>query len=219
MRRLKTSGLQILTHIAALLPLAIIAWDFTQNRLTVNPIKELQLRTGRYALLLLVLSLSCTPIGRVFGIKPVLRLRRTLGLYAFAYASLHLLNFVGLDYGFDFALIREDIAEKRFAFAGLAAFLCLLPLAITSTKGWMRRLGKNWERLHWLVYPAALLAVTHFVWQVKADFRRPLLYGFIVVLLLIVRLPGVRQAISKLRSRLFPTNERTPRNDKLSSQM
>jgi len=201
---------QLLTHIAALLPLAVLAWDFAQNQLTVNPIEEIQLRTGKYALVLLVLSLACTPINRIFGLKLVLPLRRLLGLYAFMYASLHFLNFVGLDYGFDFALIREDISEKRFALAGFAAFLSLLPLAITSSKGSMKRLGKNWERLHWLVYLAALLAVTHFIWQVKADIREPLLYGAVVVLLLIVRLPPVRKAVRELGSQLKGKREISP---------
>ena len=194
--------LQILIHVAALLPLAVLVWDFAQGQLTVNPIQEIQLRTGRYALVLLVLSLACTPVNIVFGLNWVLPLRRTLGLYAFMYASLHFLNFIGVDYGFDFALIREDVAEKRFVLAGFAAFLSLLLLAITSTKGWVKRLGKNWVRLHWLVYAAAALAVTHFAWQVKADFRVPLLYGVVVALLLIVRIPGVRKAVSEFRSKL-----------------
>ena len=143
MPKLEVSGLRITTHIAALLPLAVLVWDFTQGGLTVNPIQEIQLRTGRYALILLVLSLACTPINIVFGIKSVLGLRRPLGLYAFMYASLHFLNFVGLDYWFDFALIRADISDKRFALAGLAAFLSLLLLAVASTRGWRQRLGKN----------------------------------------------------------------------------
>ena len=193
--------IQLLAHVAALSPLAVLVWDFAQGQLTVNPIQEIQLRTGRYALVLLALSLACTPINIVFGFNWVLRLRRMLGLYAFMYASLHFLNFVGLDYGFDFALIWEDIAEKRFVLAGFAAFLSLLLMAVTSTKGWVKRLGKNWVRLHWLVYVAAALAATHFLWQVKADFRVPLLYG-VVALLLIVRISGVRKAVSEFRSKL-----------------
>lgn len=200
MHKFKRHWLQILVHIAALLPLAILVWDFTQGGLTVNPIQEIQLRTGRYALVLLVLTLACTPISTMFGLKQILQLRRPLGLYAFLYASLHFLNFVGLDFGFNFDLIKEGILEKRFALVGLAAFLCLLPLAVTSTRGWMRRLGRNWHRLHWLIYPAALLAVLHFTLQVKADYRSPLLYGAVVVLLLVIRLPVLRKAVSKFRS-------------------
>ncbi len=193
--------LQILIHIAALLPLAMIVWDFSQGQLTANPIREIQLRTGRVALTLLVLSLACTPIYIVFGFKQVLALRRTLGLYAFTYASLHFLNFIGLDYGFNFMLIREDISEKRFALVGFAAFLILLLLAITSTATWKKRLGKNWQRLHRLTYAAALLAVLHFVWQVKVEVPQPLIYSAILILLLVVRIPWIRKVIGKGSSR------------------
>lgn len=179
------------------MPLAILFWDFTQGQLTADPIREIQLRTGKYALTLLVLTLACTPISRVSGLKPVMALRRPLGLYSFMYASLHFLNFVGLDYGFDFALIREDMVTKRFAWFGLAAFLGLIPLAATSTRGWMRRLGKNWERLHWLVYLAALLAVSHFILQAKAGIRVPLIYGAVVVFLLILRVPRIRRIMTR----------------------
>lgn len=193
----KITWLRIVVHIAALLPLIMLAWDFTQGQLTANPVQAVQLRTGQYALVLLVLSLACTPIYIVSGFKPVLLLRWPLGLYAFMYASLHFLNFVGLDYGFDFSLIRADISEKRYALAGLAAFLLLLPLAITSTAGWVKRLGKNWQRLHRLIYPAALIAVLHFVWQAKIDIRAPLVYGVVVILLLVIRIPPVRAVISQ----------------------
>ncbi len=215
MRQLKTHGLQILTHIAALLPLAILAWDFGQGRLTANPIQEITLRTGTYSLVLLVLSLACTPVSAVFGLKPVLRLRRPLGLYGLMYASLHFLNFIGLDYGFDFNLLRADVFGKGYIWVGFVALLALLPVAITSTKGWVRRLGKNWERLHWLVYPAALLAVIHFLMLVKEDFREPLLYGAVVVLLLIVRIQGVTKVVSKLRRR--PQREQGNHSVKMAS--
>ncbi len=202
MHKLKASWLQLLIHIAALLPLGILIWDFAQGQLTVNPIQEITRRTGTYSLVLLVLSLACTPVSTVFGLKQVLRWRRPLGLYGLMYASLHLLNFVGLDYGFDLNLLREDVFGKVYMWVGFVALLALLPVAMTSTKGWVRRLDRNWERLHWLVYPAALLAVGHFLLLVKADMREPLLYGAAVVLLLIVRLPSVRRVVSKLRDRL-----------------
>jgi len=199
MPKLKVPGLQILVQIGALFPLAWLAWQFSQDQLTANPIREIQLRTGRYALNLLVLSLACTPVYNIFEFKPALQWRRTLGLYAFMYASLHLLNFIGLDYGFNFALIREGIAAKPFALVGLAAFLMLLPLAVTSTKGWVKRLGKNWQILHRLVYLAGILAVIHFVWltKSKADIRVPLIYAAVITLLLIVRIPVVRDTIRR----------------------
>ncbi len=202
MGKLKAHWLQVLTHLASLLPLVILVWDFTQDRLTVNPIQEITLRTGTYGLVLLVLSLACTPLSIMFGVKSLLRLRRPLGLYGFMYASLHTLNFIGLDYGFDFNLLREDVFGKAYIWTGVVALLALLPVTITSTKGWTKRLGRNWERLHWLVYPAALLSAGHFLLLVKVDTREPLLYTAVITLLLIVRLPGVRRVANKLRNRL-----------------
>ncbi len=200
MRQLKTNWLRILTHLGALLPLALLLWDYWQDQLTVNPIQEITLRTGKYGLVLLVLSLACTPANSVFGFRPALRLRRPLGLYAFMYICLHFLTFVGLDYGFDLGLIREAVLEKRFALVGFTAFLILLPLAVTSTRGWMRRLRKNWKRLHRGVYLAAPLAVLHFLWLVKSDIREPLLYGAIVALLLVVRLSRIRRLVRDSRA-------------------
>jgi sulfoxide reductase heme-binding subunit YedZ len=117
------------------------------------------------------------------------------------YAALHFSIFVGLDYGFDPQLIGEAIAEKRFVLVGFTAFLLLLPLAITSTKGWMRRLGKRWKQLHRLVYVAAVLVIFHYIWLVKADIREPLAYGALVALLFVLRAPPVRRAITRFRQR------------------
>ncbi len=202
MRALKANGLRILTHVGSLAPLAVLLWDAAQNRLTVNPIQAAERYTGKTALVLLVLSLACTPINTLLGFKPALRVRRALGLYAFMYAAIHLDIFAGLDYGLDLGLIREAVLEKRYALVGLAAFLVMLPLAITSTKGWMKRLGQVWKRLHQWVYLAALLVIVHFVWLVKSDIREPLAYGAIVVVLLVMRVPVIRRAVSSLRSRL-----------------
>jgi sulfoxide reductase heme-binding subunit YedZ len=136
-------------------------------------------------------------LNTVFGFRQALKVRRALGLYAFFYASLHLLIFVGVDYGFDPVLLREAIFEKRFALIGFASFLILLPLAITSTRGWMKRLGKNWTRLHRLVYLAALLVIVHYTWLVKSDIRVPILYGVGIVILLVLRLPAIRRIFGK----------------------
>jgi sulfoxide reductase heme-binding subunit YedZ len=199
MFQLKTRWLQMVTHAGALMPLALLIWDYWQDQLTANPIQYITFRTGKAALVLLVLCLSCTPIHALFRFGRVLALRKVLGLYAFTYAGLHFLTFVGLDYGFDLGLLQEAIFKKRYALVGFAAFLTLLPLAITSTRGWMKRLGKSWKRLHRLVYMAALLAVVHFVWLVKSDIREPLAYGSVVMLLLVARLPKVRTVVSSLR--------------------
>ncbi len=191
----------MLVHPAALLPLALLIFDYSQGQLTANPIQEITLRTGRTTLILLTASLAITPIKTISGIRQLLPLRRTLGLYAFFYACLHLMTFIGLDYRFDFALMLEDVGNKRFVLAGLGAFFSLLPLAITSTRDWQKRLGENWGRLHWLAYLAAALAITHFFWQVRGEYSRPLLYGIILAVLLLVRVPVVNQFLLWLRRR------------------
>jgi methionine sulfoxide reductase heme-binding subunit len=199
---LKRTWLPILTHVGALLPLALLIWNFFHDQLTANPIQYITFQTGKTALVLLVLALACTPLNTIFELKRVVSLRKPLGLYAFLYATLHFLTFVGLDYQFDPELLKEAIFKKRYALVGFAAFLSLLPLAITSTRGWMRRLGRNWKRLHRLIYLAALLAVIHYVWLVKSDVREPLAYGAVVVLLLGLRLKTVRKTLVNLRERL-----------------
>ncbi len=193
------SPLRVLTHVGALIPLAVLIWDGLHNQLTVNPIQEISARTGKIALVLLVLSLVCTPLNTVFGLKQALPLRRPLGLYAFGYTVLHLVNFAVLDYGLDPGRLGEAILEKRYVLVGFAAFLLLLPLALTSTQASQRRLGKRWKSLHRLVYLAALLSVVHFWWLVKADIREPLVYGAIVVVLLALRLAPVRRALTRGR--------------------
>ncbi len=201
MRRFAKNLLRLVAHIAALIPLALLLWDGAHDQLTVNPIQEITARTGKSALVLLVLSLAATPLNMLFGLSQALPLRRPLGLYAFLYATLHLLTFAWLDYGLDWELLGEEIAEKRYVLVGFAAFVLLVPLALTSTKGAMRRLGKRWKSLHRLVYLAALLAVVHFLWLVKADVREPLAYGAVVVGLLALRLRPVRRALTRLRQR------------------
>ena len=201
MLALRRNWLRVLTHVGAWIPLAVLIWDGAHDRLTVNPIQEISFRTGKIALTLLVLSLACTPVNTLFGLRQVLPLRRPLGLYAFMYACLHLFNFVVVDYGLDADLIKQAIVEKRYVLVGFAAFLLLTPLALTSTKGWMRRLGKRWKVLHRLVYLAAPLVIVHFVWLVKADIREPLLYGTFVALLLLLRIPPIRRTLTALRYR------------------
>jgi sulfoxide reductase heme-binding subunit YedZ len=197
----KFTKFQLLVHIGSLVPLLYLLWDYVTHRLSVNPIQDITLRTGKDALVLLVLSLACTP-AQMLGFREVVKVRRALGLYAFLYVSLHLLAFVWLDYGLDLGLIYEAIFEKRYALVGFMAFLILLPLAVTSTKGWQKRLGKNWKRLHRCVYVAGGLAIVHYIWLVKSDIRQPLAYGAVVALLLLVRIPAVRQIISQWRGGL-----------------
>jgi methionine sulfoxide reductase heme-binding subunit len=199
MKKPKFTRFQLLVHAGSLVPLAWLVVDFLQDNLTANPIQALTLRTGKYALVLLILSLACTPANTLFGFSPALKVRRALGLYAFMYASIHFLIFVGLDYGFDPGLLREAIFEKPFALIGFSAFLILVALAATSTKGWMKRLGRKWTRLHQLVYLAGILVILHYTWAVKSDIRVPLLYGAVVLLLLVARIPSVRRSASAFR--------------------
>jgi sulfoxide reductase heme-binding subunit YedZ len=210
-RLLSNKNLLLLaTHVGGLFPLARLIFEYLTGRLSVNPIQDITFSTGKAALTLLVLTLAVTPINTLFGLRQIIPLRRWLGLYAFFYAACHFLIFVGLDYGFDLALIYEAILEKRYALVGFAAFLILLPLALTSTKGWQRRLGKLWKRLHQWVYVAALLVIVHYVWLVKSDIREPLLYGGIVVLLLLARVPGIRRRLSSLRHLAGRTESKQP---------
>jgi sulfoxide reductase heme-binding subunit YedZ len=206
---LRARWLQVLVHVGALLPLVWIAWQYTQGLFFIDPVREITTLTGRTALILLVLALACTPISTVFGLKQVLRVRRALGLYAFLYASLHFATFVWLDYGFDLGLLGGAVFAQRYVVAGFASGLILLALAITSTRGWQKRLGKTWKRLHRLLYLAGILAIVHFAWLVK-DIRVPLRYGAVLALLLVLRLPRVRKAVSSarhwLRRRLSPAS-------------
>lgn len=195
-------------NVAAAIPLALLVWDATQGNLSANPIDEITDRTGKTAIILLMLSLACTPANIVFGFKQALTVRKALGMFAFVYASLHLLNFVGVDYGFDLQMILADaILTKPYILIGLAAFLILVPLAITSTKAWMKRLGQRWKRLHRLVYVAGVAAVLHFWWLAKAaDDWEPLLYGAILALLLLLRVPIVRKNMVQFRQRIVGSN-------------
>ena len=198
---LRANWFPALAHAGVWLPLIVLAWDVTRGNLSVNPIQDITFRTGKFALLMLMLSLACTPVHTVTGFRPALRMRKWFGLYAFLYAALHFLVFSVLDFGLDWGLIQREIVEKRYILAGLAALLILIPLAITSTKGWQRRLGKTWKRLHRFAYLAGVLVILHYVWLVKADVREPLLWGGALAVLLILRVPRVQMFFSALRRR------------------
>lgn len=204
----RPTALQILTHLAGWLPLAWLLFDALTGRLSVNPIQDVEQRSGRWAVTFLVLSLACTPLAAL-GWKEWTQRRRALGLYGFLYASVHVLTFFGLDYGWDFSLSLPEVIAKRYTLVGAAAFLLLIPLAATSFQFAMKSLGRNWKRLHRLAYLAAPLAVLHFAWARKGDIfslqgniLQPLLYGLIVAVLLALRLPPIRRAIAHLREYL-----------------
>jgi sulfoxide reductase heme-binding subunit YedZ len=197
-------------HLYAWSALIHIAIDFLTGNISPNPIQELEQRTGRHAITLLVLSLACTPLNNIFGWRELIKRRRALGLYAFMYASIHVLIFLDLDYGLAWSLIIQTIFEKPYIIVGMTAFLLLIPLAFTSFDIWKMRLKKNWKRLHQMIYLIAPLVVLHFAWSKKGDFFslrgeiiRPLIYGLVVVILLIFRIPQVRRAIASLRDRIL----------------
>lgn len=152
-----------------------------------DPIEATQDFVGIWALRLLLLTLALTPLRLATGWLWLFHLRRMTGLFALFYASLHFLNYIGPDQGLDLAVIVEDITERWFITVGAAALVVLLLLGVTSTQGWQRRLGRNWQRLHRLVYAAAVLAVWHFWWQVKSDISEPLVYALVLAALLMAR--------------------------------
>jgi len=197
---LKRHWLWLAVNIGALIPVLIVIWNYTMGNASVDPVDDLIKRSGKPALILLVLSLACTPLNTLFGWRGVLKVRKSLGMYAFFYVCLHLLVYVGLDYGFQLKFIIQAIQEQqRFIVAGFAAFLLLLPLAITSSKSWMRRLGRNWKKLHRLSYVAAGLAVLHYLWLVKLELTEPLMFAAALSLLLLLRVPQVRGYVSNLK--------------------
>ena len=210
MRKLEILSFKTAIHVLAWTLLGLLVWDYYSGNLTVNPFQAATQRTGKYALIMLVASLACTPLNTLFSWRYALKLRRMLGLYAFMFASIHMLIFVGLDYGFDWSFLWQDLANKRFIWVGLTTYLILATLAATSFNWWMRRLGKNWKRLHKLVYLAGMLVILHYAWSKKGDLLalqgdvlQPLAFGLAVGLLLLVRIPAVRLQMVGLRNRLI----------------
>lgn len=202
MPRLHFTRFQIFVHLAALAPLVALLWDLGRGNLSVNPIQDITFRTGKAAIVLLIACLACTPANTVLGFRQAIKVRRPLGVYAFLYALTHFFIYIGLDYGFDFRLIWLELTEKRYVLVGFAAFLILLPLAITSTKGWQKRLRRRWTTLHKWVYLAGALAVFHYIWVQKSDIRQPVLCGVLLALLLALRIPAVRKRSVHLRGKL-----------------
>lgn len=176
-----------LVLVAALAPIALLvagAAGWWGVSLGANPVENILETLGKTALNLLLLTLCITPLRQLSGWPAIMRLRRMLGLAAFAYVLAHFVFYVLVDQGLDFAVVIEDVAKRPFITAGFTAFLLLIPLALTSTRGAMRRLGRRWGQLHRLVYVAALLGCVHYYWQVKADVREPLFYFAALAVLL-----------------------------------
>jgi len=201
--------LQIIVHLYAWSALVHLLFDMATGNLSANPIQELEQRTGRHAITLLILALACTPLNTLFKWSEPLKRRRALGLYAFMYATIHVIIFIDLDYGLAWSLIIQTIFEKPYIVVGMLTFLMLIPLAFTSFDIWKKRLGKKWKRLHQIIYLIAPLAVLHYAWGKKGDFFRlqgeiilPLIYAVIVILLLVMRIPQVRKTTASLRDRI-----------------
>ncbi|HZJ02488.1 MAG TPA: protein-methionine-sulfoxide reductase heme-binding subunit MsrQ [Thermoleophilia bacterium] len=216
-RRLPSILVRSAAHIGALVPGFLLAWDAATGGLSVDPVKDLTQRTGKDAFVLLVLSLAVGPAVRLTGLRIVAPLARILGLYAFGYATLHLLTFVGLDFGFRGDLIVDGVLEKRFAVIGSAAFLILLILAATSTRGWSRRLGPLWKRIHRLAYVAGALATLHYLWAVKTIMREQLIWALVVGVLLALRLPEADRLFGLARRK--PTADGEPQEDSSASML
>jgi sulfoxide reductase heme-binding subunit YedZ len=174
--------------VAALVPLALIAWRFFHDELGANPIREAEIETGLWTLRFLAITLAITPFRRSFGWNWLAKYRRMLGLFTFAYACVHLSMWAGVDWFFDWSSMGHEIVKHKYILIGMTTWLLLLPLAITSTRGWVRRLGKRWTRLHQLVYVAAITGTIHYLWAVKKDTFFPVVYLAVFGMLLAYRL-------------------------------
>jgi methionine sulfoxide reductase heme-binding subunit len=193
-------ALKVPVFLLCLGPAFVLTWKGFHGGLGANPIDVITRTTGRWTLTFLLITLSVTPVRKLSGLTWLIRFRRMLGLFAFFYGSLHLMTYVWLDKFFNVHEMLHDIAKRRFITAGMTAWLLMLPLALTSTKGWIRRMGgKRWQKLHRLIYFSAAAGVVHFIWLVKADLRRPLTYGAVLAVLLSYRL--VIWLVSRIRAR------------------
>jgi sulfoxide reductase heme-binding subunit YedZ len=191
--------------VICLIPFAQLIYNAFTDNLGANPIDAITRHTGSWALILLLVTLSVTPVRKILSWNGLVKYRRMLGLFAFFYATLHFATFLVLDHFFDFNAILKDIMKRPYVTAGFTGFVLMIPLAITSTTAMIRRLGKHWQQLHRLVYIAALAGVIHFYWLVKADIRRPLQYGTVLVLLL-----GYRLVTQWLPALSIETRKRRP---------
>jgi methionine sulfoxide reductase heme-binding subunit len=180
--------IKVPVFLVCLVPLGLLAWKGFHGMLGANPIEVITHATGDWTMRFLLITLSITPLRKLLGVPSLIRFRRMLGLYAFFYGSLHFMTWLWLDKFFDWHEMLADVLKRRFITVGMLGLLLLVPLAATSTAGWIRRLGgKNWQRLHRLIYVTALCGVIHYIWLVKADLRKPLQYAAILGVLLLYR--------------------------------
>jgi sulfoxide reductase heme-binding subunit YedZ len=210
MKKPRFTLLQIIVHIGGFTPLAVIVYQYFNHQLSANPIQAIEQNTGIHALTFLLYSLACTPLSSIFGWRELTQRRKALGNYGFMYAALHVTTFFWLDYGLDLLAIWRDVGTKWYIIIGLTAFLLLLPLAFTSFTYWQKRLGKNWKRLHKVVYVIAPLVAVHFLLSVKGDLFhlsgnivRPVVYGSIALILLTLRISTIKLMLIALRTRIM----------------
>jgi sulfoxide reductase heme-binding subunit YedZ len=199
--------LQAAVWIGGLAPAAWIVWRALHGSLGANPVETLEHATGDWALRLLLAALAVSPLRRLTGWHALIAQRRSLGLLAFGYAACHFTVWAVFDLGLDPGAIVEDVHKRPYVTVGFTAFVLLVPLAVTSTRGWIRRLGRRWTSLHRLVYVAAGLAVLHYAWLVKADLRPPLAYGAGLAALLLLRIPLRRRGVRGVRRARPPRAE------------
>ncbi len=186
---LSSKWTKVAVFLFCLVPLGVLVGRLLTNNLGANPVEFIQHATGDWTLRFLVFTLCITPFRKLFKLPDLIRFRRMLGLFAFFYVCLHFLTYLGPDQSFDLAGMWKDVAKRPFITVGFTAFVLLIPLAITSTTGWIRRLGgKRWQLLHRCIYFAAVCGVIHYYWLVKSDVRKPLFYGALVAILLAWRL-------------------------------
>ncbi len=204
MKRL--SYIKVLIFFAALVPLGRLAWKAFHEGLGANPVEVITHSTGDWTMILILTTLAITPLRKLTRQYWLIGLRRMIGLFAFFYGCLHFTTYIWLDQSFDVHSMIKDVAKRPFITVGFTAFVLLIPLAATSTAGWIRRLGgKNWQRLHQLIYVTAICGVVHYIWLVKADLRKPLEYAFVLSILLAYRVGAWFWELRKTLPRRMPS--------------
>jgi methionine sulfoxide reductase heme-binding subunit len=213
-----------LVHLLGWLPLVILIYDFYANKLTINPVQDLEQILGRIAIYWMVATLAVTPLYTLTGLRELPGRRRAVGLYAFMYTCLHLLVFFGLDYAFNLAQIWDLVTGKVYLLVGVLAFILLIPLAVTSFDYFIRTMGKNWKRLHWLVYPAVVISILHYglaqkgdLFTLRGNILRPFLWLLLTIILLALRLPPVRRWVSRSRRKVSVHFRHLPQAGKINA--
>jgi sulfoxide reductase heme-binding subunit YedZ len=203
----RVAAFKPLVFAACLLPLLYLTWDAWHGALGADPVAQLEHRSGDWALRLLLAALAITPLRRLTGWNKAIRFRRMLGLFAFFYVSVHLTIYLVVDLGGFWSQLLTEIAKRPYITVGFTAWLLLIPLALTSTNAMMRRMGRNWQRLHKLVYLIGLLGVLHFLWLVKADHREPAIYLGVLIVLMLLRLPKLARRQRQVMTAALPAQK------------